>query len=125
MALSITRALLSVNGQDISDFKAFTEKTRTLRKSVHLMYKTNAADLTQRYMIDLDYVVPRDVPEFDFEDVTGGTLVIEYDSGEQVRFGGVHCLTVGDGVIDGENELVRKIEFMAETRNGNTGATAS
>lgn len=122
MALYITRATLSVNGTDISDFKAVTEKSRKPRKAVPLMYKTGAAQMTQRFSVECEYVVPRDSTSFDFDSVTAGTLVIEYDSGEQVRFGGVHCEEVGDAKIDGENELVKVVSFICETRNGVTGA---
>jgi hypothetical protein len=122
MSRSLVRAQISVNGTVIDDFKSVTEKQITNRKAVHLMYKTNAADLTRRFLFDLDYVLPRDATEFDFSSVTGGTSVIEYDSGVEVRYGGVHCLTVGDATADGENEVVKKIEFVAETRNGDTGA---
>jgi len=125
MSLYVTRCLLSINGTDIADFKAFTEKQRTIRKSVNLMYKTGSADLTQRYSFDLEYVVPKDKAEFNFDQVEGGTCVVDFDGGtEQIRFGGVHCIDVGDSKIDGESELIRTIMFMAETRNGNTGATA-
>lgn len=125
MALYITRAALEVNGTVVTDFKAVTEKARVVRKAVPLMYKTGAAELTQRYQVEVDYVVPRDTAEFNFAAVTGGTLSLEYDSGDRVDFGGVHTLDVGDGAIDGENELVKKITLMAETRNGLTGATAT
>lgn len=124
MALYVTRCLLSVNGTDIDNFKAVTEKARIPRKAVPLMYKTGAAELTERFEVDVEYVVPRDTTEFDFTSVSGGTLTIEYDSGTQTRFGGVHCKEVGDAKIDGEAELVKVISFICETRNGNTGATA-
>lgn len=122
MGLYVTRASLEINGASITDFKAFTEKTRTIRKAVPLMYKTGAAELTQRFSGDLDYVVPRSAA-VEFDAITAGTLTIEFDSGERVDFGGVHVTEVGDAAIDGENELVRKISFVAETREGKTGAT--
>jgi hypothetical protein len=135
MALYITRAAVSINGPQgsttVTDFKAVTEKARTIRKPVHLMYKTGAAELTQRYGVELDYVVPRDSAEFNFAEVTGGTLVIDYTDPEasavahQVTFGGVHCHTIGDAMVDGEAELVRKVEFICESRNTNDGSTPS
>jgi hypothetical protein len=121
MALYVVRAALEVNGKTITDFKGFTERSRVLRKAVPLMYKTGAAELTQRYAFDLDYVVPQVTP-YDFESVTAGTVTIEYDDGTRTDFGGVHCLETGDAAVDGENEMVRKVSFMAETRNGATGA---
>jgi hypothetical protein len=124
MANYVVRATLAVNGQDISDFKAFTEKARILSKSVHLMYKTGNAQLTQRFTGELDYVVPKDTAEFDWASIVGngGTLVVEFDNGEQTRFGGVSVTEIGDAKADGENEMIRPISFMAETRNGATGA---
>jgi len=123
MALYISRCSLEVNGAVITDFKGFTEKTRTIRKAVNLMYKTGAAELTQRYSGDLDYVTPQE-NAIEFDGITGGTLTVEFDNGERVDFGGVHVVDVGDAAIDGENELVKKISWIAETRNGSTGATA-
>ena len=121
MALYVIRCALEVNGAVVTDFKGFTERARVLRKKVPLMYKSGTAQLTQRYEVDLDYVVPQ-VNPFVFDTVQGGTLTIEYDSGERIEYGGVACAEVGDATIDGENELVKKIRFIAENRNGNTGA---
>lgn len=123
--LYITRLALEVNGIVVTDFKSFTEKARTLRKKVPLMYKSGTAELTQRYEVEVDYVVPRDVTPFDFDSVVGGTLTVEYDSGDRTDFGGVATISVGDGKVDGENELVKVITLSAETRNGNTGAQAT
>ena len=124
MALYVTRLALEVNGQVVTDFKAFTEKARIIRKKVPLMYKSGTAELTQRYEVEVDYVVPQIGP-FDFDSVTGGTLSVEYDSGERIEFGGVATAEVGDATVDGENELVKKIRLIAETRNGNSGANAT
>ena len=124
MALYVSRLSLEVNGQVVTDFKNFTEKARVLRKKVPLMYKSGTADLTQRYEVEVDYVVPQINP-FDFDTVQGGTLVVEYDSGERTAFGGVATAEVGDASVDGENELVKKIRLICESRNGNTGASAT
>ena len=118
--LYITRASLEVNGQTITDFKGVTEKEVTLSKVVPLMYKTGTAKLTKRYQIEMDYVVPQLNP-FDFTAVQAGTITIEYDGGQRDDFGSVTVLTVGDKKVDGENETVQAITFMAESKNGNTG----
>jgi hypothetical protein len=122
MSLYVTRAALEVNGQTITDFKAVAEKSRTIRKQVPLMYKTGHAEITQRFVVEVDYVVPQSTV-FDFDTVSNGTLTIEYDSGTRVAYGGVYTLEAGDAAIDGENELIRKITLGAETRNGLTGAS--
>ena len=124
MALYITRLALEVNGQVITDFKGFTEKARILRKKVPLMYKSGTAQLTQRYEVDVDYVVPQINP-FSFDGVEGGTLQVTFDSGDTIAFGGVACAEVGDATVDGENELVKKVRLICESRNGNTGSAAT
>jgi hypothetical protein len=122
MALYVTRCALEVNGNVVTDFKGFTEKARVIRKQVPLMYKTGHAELTQRFSVDVDYVVPQVAP-FDFDTVKGGTLTIEFDSGDRIDFGGVYTLDIGDATIDGEAELVKKVTLGCETRNGLTGAS--
>ena len=124
MSLYVTRASLEVNGAVISDFKAVTMKSRAIRKQIPLMYSTGHGQITQRYQIDLDYVVPQTNP-YNFDAVAGGTLNIEYDSGERVEFGGVYTLDVGDANVDGEKEVIQKITLGAETRNGNFGDTTN
>lgn len=121
MSLYIVRAALEINGTEITDFKAVTQKSTTIRKSVHLMYKTGTASLTQRFELEVDYVVPADKAEFAFPTLQGGTFTVEYDNGTRVNYGGVSTLTTGDSAVDGENELVRKVTLMAETKDGNAG----
>jgi hypothetical protein len=122
MSTYITRASLDVNGTEITDFKSITEKTSAMGKVVPLMYKTGSAALTERWSGEIDYVVPNDTTPFVFEGVFGATLNITYDSGDQSLYGGVRVIEVGDRVVDGENELIQKIHWMAETKNGATGA---
>jgi hypothetical protein len=121
MSLFISRVSLEVNGAIVTDIKAVSENARVLRKAVPLMYKSGAVELTQRYGGTFDYVVPQTAP-MSFDDVTAGTLTVEYDNGDRVDFGGVHVTEVGDATVDGENELVSKISWIAETRNGASGA---
>ena len=122
----VTRCTLSVNGQFVTDdFKAFVEKARIPRKEVKLMYRTSMARLTERYQIELDYVLPSDTEPYDFASVENGTLVVTFDSGKQITYGQVSALEVGDRTIDGETEAVQKITLLAGTRNLSTGETVS
>lgn len=116
MALYVTRCVLEVNGQSVSDFNTFTETTRVLHKQVNLMNKTGHAEITQRYQCSLGYVVPQTGEEFNWDGVADGTLTIEYDSGKRITFGGVYTLEVGDGTTDGETETVKTISLGAESR---------
>lgn len=123
MALFVTRAVLEVNGSSITQFKSFSEKAIVANKAVPLMYSTGGAELTKRYQLEVEYVYPRDTTPFDFLTVTGNgaTLSVEYDSGERHDWGNVRTLEVGDAKVDGENELVKAITLMAESKDGNRG----
>ncbi|MFH1028484.1 MAG: hypothetical protein V1791_10825 [Pseudomonadota bacterium] len=116
MSEYVAKVSLEVNGQEITDFKAVSEGGRTLRKQVPLMNKTGHTNVTQRYTASVDYVVPSDAPEFDFDSVEGGTLTIDKGNGSRVTYGGVCTLEVGETKYDGDNEAVKTISLSAETR---------
>lgn len=116
MSEYVARVALEVNGLEITDFKAVTEGGRTIRKQVPLMNKTGHTNVTPRYTVDVDYVLPSDAPEFDFDAVEGGTLTIDKGNGRRVTYGGVCTLEVGEAKYDGENEAVRVIKLSAESR---------
>jgi hypothetical protein len=123
MNLYVTRCALSINGVEITDFKSFTEITRETRKRVDLMYKSGSAQKTQRYEIELEYCKPKLTEEFNFENVEGASVVVEFDGGLQYIYSGVACMSIGDAKADMENEIVRTIHFCAEQRNGNDGSS--
>jgi hypothetical protein len=112
----VNRCTLDVNGQEITDFKSVTEDERELARKVALMNKTGHCTVTQRPGCKVDYVVPLDAPEFDFDSVKDGTLSIEYENGKRITYTGVRTLKVGESKVDGESELVRTIEFGAAKR---------
>lgn len=116
MSEYVSGVALEVNGQEITDFKSVTEGGRTLRKQVNLMNKTGHANVTPRHTVDVEYVVPKDSPEFDFDSVVGGTLTIDKGNGIRVQYGGVACLEVGEAKYDGDNEATRQIKLSAESR---------
>ena len=116
MAEYASRVLLEVNGQSIEDFQSVTEKEVEIRKKVKLMNKTGVINAVPEYNVDVDYVVPADKPEFDFESVRDGTLTIVLDNGVRKAYTGVYCLKVGDTQYDGDKEATRTIEFVAMKR---------
>ena len=121
MSLYIARAELDLGDGStgsITDFKAFIDKTRTPRKAVPLMHKTGFAEVTQRFQFEVDYIVPKDGVAVSFEQVSDATFTVtfEHSTINQIVYGGVYCLEVGDASVDGENEVVRKITFGAESR---------
>lgn len=113
----VVRCTFESDGSSVTDFKGVTESEVTQAKTVPLMHSTGAAQLTKRWGFSLDYVVPQ-TSAMDWSTVSNGTASIVYDSGDRVDFGGVEVVTIGEATIDGENELVRRISFMAATRNG-------
>jgi hypothetical protein len=116
MSEYVSAVTLEVDGQEISDFKSVTEGGRTLRKQVNLMNKTGHIGVTPRLSVDVEYVVPKDASEFDFDSVVGGTLTIDKGNGVRVQYGGVATLEVGETKYDGDNEATRQIKFSAESR---------
>lgn len=112
----VTTCDLTCNGEKIDDFKTFTEDARVLRKAINLMKTTGRAKVTPRYGFSLDYVVPANGAEFDFDSVEDGTFTVEYDGGERVTFGDVSVTEVGESKADEENEMVRTIKFIAGSR---------
>lgn len=109
----VSRCRLEVNGQTIEDFKSVSVKEIELHKAVNLMSKTGIIKLTPRYAVAVDYVVPEDTSEFNWEEVTNGTLTNEYENGKRETFTGVYIGKVGEKKVDGENETVRTIELIA------------
>jgi hypothetical protein len=116
MADYVSKILLSINGQEITDFKSVTEKEYTVRKPVNLMNKTGFLDTTPRHGCEVEYVVPEEGAEFDFDSVVGGTLVITFMNGETTTYTGVATLDVGATKYDGDNEATRTIQFGAKGR---------
>ena len=104
---------IEINGHKMTDFKSVTPKGVKFRKTVELMGKTGTARLTKRHAFSIEYVSPSGRPEFDWESLDNGTVVFNYPSGRRDVFLGATCLEVGDGKIDGSNELTRNIEIAA------------
>jgi hypothetical protein len=112
----VSRCTLTANGQSIEDFKTVTENEIEKHKPVRLMNKTGACKVTPRYGTKVDYVVPEDAPEFDWESMSNGTLTIEYENGRRTTYTGVYVAKVGEQKVDGENETVRSIELICVGR---------
>jgi hypothetical protein len=116
MSEYVSKVLLEINGKGITDFKAVEEEETELAKEVNLMNKTGSVDVTPRYRVGVDYVVPKDDEEFDFASVKDGTLTIDFDNGRRRQYRGIRTLKIGATTYDGEKEAIRKITFMATGR---------
>lgn len=116
MEAYITSITLEVNGQKLEDFNSFTEKERVFKRPVNLMNTTGTTKVRERHGFMIDYVVPADKPEFDFQGVEDATVTIDYENGKRISYGEVQCLSIGEAKFDGEKEVVKPIEFIAGTR---------
>lgn len=107
---------LIINGEEEDNWKSVEEDTRTVRKTVNLAKKTGVMGVTRRYGFKMDYAIPADEPERDFEGLEEGTVVLDYENGRRVTYTGVTVTEVGGTKFDGENEAVRTITFVADNR---------
>lgn len=112
----VSQVLLEINGKSITDFKNVEEKDYELHKTVNLMNTTGHITTKPRYGVNLEYVIPKDTPEFDFSQVKGGKIVIDYQNGTRVSYSGVYVLKIGAAKHDGEKETTKTIEFSAKDR---------
>jgi hypothetical protein len=118
----IARASLEVNGVVTDDIKSIDISEYDVFKKVRLMFKSGEVQITKRYSGSFVYVVPLTNP-FSFDTLIDGNITVDYENGVREEFGGVYVEKIGAKKIDGENEIVQTITWIAETRNGNTGAT--
>ena len=113
----VSKIRLIVNGAEITDFSSVTEKDYELRRPVRLMNKTGIMAVNPQYGVDVDYVIPENVTEFDFNSLEDATLIIEYPNGQLTTYTGVSTLKVGATKYDGDTEATRTIELLATGRN--------
>ena len=111
----VSRILLEINGQEITDFEEVSETDVELYKKVELMNKTGFAELLPRYGAKVTYSIPKDAPEFDFEGVKNGRLTIDRKNGKRITFIGVYPLKIGETKY-GKDEAKKEIEFGATDR---------
>lgn len=114
--LYVSRVFLEVNGQEIDDFKAVEEDEYDMAEQVKLMNQTGHVEVTPRYKVTVDYVIPGDAPEFDFTTVILGTLTIDRQNGTRVTYQNVRRMKIGKTHYDGEKEAVKTITLGATGR---------
>jgi hypothetical protein len=112
----VTRCIVEIDGQQISDFKNYREGQRELRRMVKLMNKVGVSEVTPSITFGFDYVPPTSGTEYPFESISNSAVTVELDGGRRVTFSGVAVLSIGESRIDSETELVRPIEFGATSR---------
>lgn len=116
MSEYVSQVLLEINGMTVDDFASVEEGDFERARPVNLMNKTGHTHVTPRYSLSLDYVIPADAPEFDFNTVDDGRLTIDYQNGTRITYMGVTTTKIGRVTYDGDKEAKRSIEFMATRR---------
>lgn len=118
MAQHISKCELTVDGRKIRDFSEFSEEEIVLREQVPLMNSTGHIDRTPRYQVNVTYVPPAGVAEFDWDGLVNGTLVVEYSGGGRVRYSGVCTLKRGARSVSesGDKAMSQQITLGAEER---------
>jgi hypothetical protein len=112
-----SQVILEVNGQQVDDFQSVTQGKVEGRKLVQLMNKWGFVTIPKVYPLTVDYIIPADSPEFDFESVANGTLTIDDENGHRTQYGGVYWLSSGDTKREGGKETIRPIDLAALRRN--------
>ena len=114
MSVYCSRVALKHNGEEITDFKSFTENAQTHRRVVELMNKTGVSRVKARHGFKLEYVHPEEgeAPK-DFSIIENATFTAVREDGKRIQYLGVSCLETGEAKTDGENDKVSEIMFMA------------
>jgi hypothetical protein len=112
----VSRINLEINGLNIDDFDSVEEKEVDIAKPVNLMNGTGFFDVTERYGATVDYIIPKDAPEFDFRAVKGGTLTIDRQNGTRITFTGVRTTKIGATKYADDNAAKKSIELHATGR---------
>ena len=112
----VREILLEVNGELLTDFTAVTEGERVLRKAVKLHSKTAFVKVPPEYNITVDYNIPDNRPEFDFEGMQNGTLTIDRQNGTRITFSGVNVLSIGEAKYGGEDGPTIPVKMIADKR---------
>jgi hypothetical protein len=110
--------ILDINGQTIEDFKSVKELDREIAKRVKLMNKHKRRKVTGELGLDIEYVIPSGEAEFDFANLSGGTLTIDHQDGRRIKYFGVSVLTVGGVNYEEDSDPTRTITVMCTRRDG-------
>lgn len=114
----ILRVTLDIDGQVEESFKSFTEKEVETGAPINMMNRTGFGKKTKRYGFMLEYVIPK-TGSRDWSTLVDNDAVVSayLDGGSKITFRGVRLLKRGEEKIDGDNELVCELDFMAAERD--------
>lgn len=105
------------NGTKLEDMKSFKMGEKTHRTEVELMDGVGTVDAASGDKFSLDYAIPKTSAKLDWSDVVDETWIVELDGGGRVVYSGVDCLSQGEVTIDGQQESVIPLEFIAARKD--------
>lgn len=107
---------IEIDGIEEENIKKVYEGARTRRKAVHMMHRTGAIRQRLRPTVGFDLVVSEGVPERNYEGMEHVPVVLVYEDGTRIRYMNCSHEKTGESTFDEENELVKRIDFIADER---------
>jgi len=112
----VSQVTLEIDGKKITDFASVQEGKYEVYKRVKLMSGKGHIKVAPDHSVTLEYKIPKDTPEFDFNSVRAGKIVIDYDNGTRVTYSGVYTEEIGEAKHTGDDASTKTIVFSAKTR---------
>jgi len=105
------------NGKKLEHLKNFKKLEEEFRAEVDLMTGSGTVDKARKFKFSLDYAVPKVGAKLDWSDVSDATFIIEIKDGNRVTYSGVDCLSQGEMTLDGQQEAVMTLTFIATSKD--------
>ncbi|NVO00760.1 MAG: hypothetical protein HXX17_15700 [Geobacteraceae bacterium] len=109
---------IEIDGQEEVNIKKVYEGKIVKRKAVNLMHRTGKIRVRSRPTVGFDLAISEGVAERNYEDMEDVAISIIYEDGSRVRYQGCSHESTGEVTYDEENEAIKRIDFIANTRYG-------
>ena len=116
----VKRCSVMINNSSVEHMKSFKMLEEVYRTEVQLMNGVGSADGIPTFKFSIDYVIPKSNEKTDWDRIEDAMVIIQrIPTGKRFTYSGVDCLSVGEETMDGQQEAVRTITFLA-TRKDNS-----
>jgi len=109
----VARCIVMRNGARVDDLKNFKILEDVYREEVDLMTGSGSVDRARKYKFSLDYAPPKNGAILDWSNVEDETFIVELEGGRRLVYSGVDSLSVGELTLDGQQEAVMTVTFIA------------
>jgi len=113
----ISQCFVMHNGRKLEHLKNFKKLDEEFRVEVDLMSGSGTVDKARKYKFSVDYAPPKTGAKMDWSDVVDATFIIEFAGGGRMTYSGVDCLTQGEMTVDGQQEAVMTLTFIAISKD--------